>query len=69
MVTAVVAAFLYLRIMVTMWVSSPDDGADVLPVPFSAGVAIAAAVAFTLVVGIVPGWLIDAADTVTAYAR
>jgi NADH-quinone oxidoreductase subunit N len=69
MVTAVVAAFLYLRIMVTMWVSSPDDGADVLPVPFSAGVAIAVAVAFTLVVGIVPGWLIDAADTVTAYAR
>jgi NADH-quinone oxidoreductase subunit N len=69
MVTAVVAAFLYLRIMVTMWVSDPDDGAEVLPVPFSAGVAIAAAVAFTLIVGIVPGWLIDAADTVTAYAR
>jgi hypothetical protein len=28
-----------------------------------------AAVAFTIVVGIVPGWLIDAADTVTNYAR
>jgi NADH-quinone oxidoreductase subunit N len=69
MVAAVVAAFLYLRIMVTMWVSNPDDGAETLPVPFSAGVAIAAAVAFTLVVGIVPGWLIDAADTVTQYAR
>ncbi len=32
-------------------------------------VKVTAAVAFTLVVGIVPGWLIDAADTVNAYAR
>jgi NADH-quinone oxidoreductase subunit N len=69
MVAAVVAAFLYLRIMVTMWTSDPADGADRVVIPFSTGVAIIAAVAFTLVVGIVPGWLIDAADTVTAYAR
>ncbi len=73
MVAAVVAAFLYLRIMVTMWASEPatdaDGVAERVAVPFSIGVAIVAAVAFTLVVGIVPGWLIDAADTVTAYAR
>jgi NADH-quinone oxidoreductase subunit N len=69
MVAAVVAAFLYLRIMVTMWTADPDEGARPVAIPFSAGVAILAAVAFTLVVGIVPGWLIDAADTVTQYAR
>ncbi len=69
MISAVVAAFLYLRIMVTMWTSDPADGAERVAIPFSMGVAITAAVAFTLVVGIVPGWLIEAADTVTAYAR
>jgi NADH-quinone oxidoreductase subunit N len=69
MVAAVIAAFLYLRIMVTMWASDPADDVAVLPVPFAAGLAILAAVVFTIVVGIVPGWLIDAADTVTAYAR
>jgi NADH-quinone oxidoreductase subunit N len=73
MVAAVIAAFLYLRIMVTMWTSDPavnsDGVAEPVAIPFSIGVAIVAAVAFTLVVGIVPGWLIDAADTVTAYAR
>ena len=73
MVAAVIAAFLYLRIMVTMWTSDPavnsEGVAEPVAIPFSIGVAILAAVAFTLVVGIVPGWLIDAADTVTAYAR
>jgi NADH-quinone oxidoreductase subunit N len=73
MVSAVIAAFIYLRIMLTMWTADPVVGADgaaaPITVPFSIGVAIVAAVAFTLVVGVVPGWLIDAADTVTAYAR
>ncbi|NND76056.1 MAG: NADH-quinone oxidoreductase subunit N [Ilumatobacter sp.] len=78
MVAAVVAAFLYLRIMVNMWLAEPADGVDEataagepggLRVPLSAGVAIAGAAAFTLFVGVLPGWLIDAADTVTAYAR
>jgi NADH-quinone oxidoreductase subunit N len=69
MVVAVIAAFMYLRIMVTMWTADPADGAQPIVVPFSIGVAIVAAVAFTLVVGVVPGWLIDAADTVTDYAR
>jgi len=69
MVAAVVAAFLYLRIMVTMWTADPVDDAQPVAIPFSIGAAIVAAVAYTLVVGIVPGWLIDAADTVNAYAR
>jgi NADH-quinone oxidoreductase subunit N len=69
MVAAVVAAFLYLRIMITMWTADPAEDAPPVAIPFSIGVAILAAVAFTLVVGIVPGWLIDAAETVTQYAR
>jgi NADH-quinone oxidoreductase subunit N len=69
MVSAVIAAFLYLRIMVTMWASDPVEGAPPVAIAFSTGVVIVAAVAFTIVVGIVPGWLIDAADTVTLYAR
>jgi NADH-quinone oxidoreductase subunit N len=69
MISAVIAAFLYLRVMYTMWTSDPIEGAQRVVVPFSAGMAIAAAVAFTIVVGVFPGWLIDAADTVTAFAR
>ncbi len=68
MVSAVVAAFVYLRIMVKMWLAEPE-GDERVTVSFSAGLAIAAAAIFTLVVGIIPGWLIDAADTVTAIAR
>jgi len=69
MVSAVIAAFLYLRIMVTMWTSDPVEGSAPVGIAFSTGVVIVAAVAFTIVVGIVPGWLIDAADTVSSYAR
>ena len=69
MVSAVIAAFLYLRIMVTMWTSDPVEGAAPVSIAFSTGFVIALAVAFTIVVGVVPGWLIDAADTVSSYAR
>ncbi len=69
MVSAVIAAFLYLRIMYTMWTSDPAEGARRVVVPFSTAVAIVVAVAFTIVVGVFPGWLIDAADQVTSYAR
>jgi NADH-quinone oxidoreductase subunit N len=69
MVVAVIAAFVYLKIMVTMWLGDPADGSQTVPVPFAAGLAIVVAVIFTLVVGIFPGWLIDASNTVTAYAR
>jgi NADH-quinone oxidoreductase subunit N len=70
MVTAVIAAFVYLRIMVAMWLTDPADGAtDRVPVPVSAAVAIALSVAFTIVVGVFPNWLIDATDTVNLVAR
>lgn len=73
MLSAVIAAFLYLRIIVSMFLADPDPAdATVEPVkvPFSAGLAIGAAVAFTLIVGFLPGWLIHLAnDAVPQLAR
>jgi NADH-quinone oxidoreductase subunit N len=65
MVAAVVAAFLYLRIMVSMWLHEPDESAVVSSVPFSAGLAIGLAAVFTLAVGVYPTWLIDLSDSIT----
>ena len=66
MVAAVIGAFLYLRIMVSMWL---DDASteDVITVPRASGVVIGAAVLFTLFVGIFPGWLLDATQLVSTY--
>ncbi len=69
MVAAVIAAFLYLRIMVNVWLEAGDEAIGDEPVPFSTGLAVLAAAGFTLFVGFWPGWLLDAADTVTQYAR
>jgi NADH-quinone oxidoreductase subunit N len=69
MVSAVIAAFLYLRIMVNVWLQPADDKVAPEPVPFTSAIAITAAAAFTLFVGVWPGWLLDATDTVTQYAR
>ena len=68
MVAAVVAAFLYLRIMVSMWLHDADDDTPVA-VPVSAAMAIGGAAIFTIVVGVIPGWLIDATNTVSDFAR
>jgi NADH-quinone oxidoreductase subunit N len=72
MLSSVVAAFLYLRIMVSAWMADvPADGerATGLRVPVSAGLAIALAAGFTLFVGFFPEWLLDAAETTTQFAR
>jgi NADH-quinone oxidoreductase subunit N len=63
MVAAVVAAFVYLRIIVSMWLEEPDD--DSRPV-LAVGpvIVVALAVAFTLVVGLLPGWLLNATESV-----
>jgi NADH-quinone oxidoreductase subunit N len=57
MLSAVVAAFLYLRIIVAMFMGEPgDDPAPRrIPVPATAGLALAVAVVVTLAVGILPG--------------
>jgi NADH-quinone oxidoreductase subunit N len=63
MVAAVIGAFLYLRIMVSMWLDDPS-GDTTLAVPRLAGAVIAVTVAFTLFVGVFPGWLLDAAELI-----
>jgi NADH-quinone oxidoreductase subunit N len=69
MVSAVVAAFMYLRVMVTAWMSDADGEVAREPVPFASGLSITAAAVFTIVVGLFPEWLLHAADSVTQYAR
>jgi NADH-quinone oxidoreductase subunit N len=69
MVAAVVAAFLYLRIMVNTWLADGDDALEREAVPLASGLSIGLAAVFTLFVGVWPGWLLDAADQVTQYAR
>jgi NADH-quinone oxidoreductase subunit N len=64
MLAAVIAAFVYLRIIVSMYLADTQPGdaeRGPVAVPIASGVALAATVAFTLVVGFIPGWLLDAA--------
>jgi NADH-quinone oxidoreductase subunit N len=58
MLAAVIAAFLYLRIMVSMWLSEPAS-TERREVPTASGIAIAATVAVTLVVGFAPSALLN----------
>jgi NADH-quinone oxidoreductase subunit N len=67
MVSAVIAAFLYLRIMVSVWLHDPSD-ASPLRVPPASTLAIGFAVAFTLLVGFVPGWLLNIARDLAQFA-
>jgi NADH-quinone oxidoreductase subunit N len=70
MLSAVVSAFLYLRIIVAMFMSGADDGddgpvptrAERIPVPLGAGIALTLCVAVTMVVGLFPNLLVDAAE-------
>ena len=57
MLSAVIGAFLYLRIIVSMFLEEGEATGDRVTVPFGAGLAIALAAGFTLVVGFFPGWL------------
>ena len=61
MVSAVVSAFLYLRIIVAMYMDDPTDeeASASIPIPFAAGLAILICVAFTLGAGIVPDPVVD----------
>ena len=67
MVSAVIAAFLYLRIMVSVWLHDTQDAAS-LDVPLASALAIGFAVAFTLAIGFFPGWLLDAARDLAQFA-
>ncbi|MGA1656221.1 MAG: NADH-quinone oxidoreductase subunit N, partial [Ilumatobacteraceae bacterium] len=73
MVSAVIAAYLYLRIMVSMWLSEPRADAPVASMPYelsmSSRITLGLAVAITLVLGILPTWLLDVGDSLTSFAR
>ncbi len=69
MVTAVIAAFLYLRIMVSMWLEDRRDDTPNEPLAPYTTVAVFLAAVFTLAVGVWPDWILDAADHVASYAR
>jgi NADH-quinone oxidoreductase subunit N len=58
MVCAVIAAFVYLRIMVSMWLSD-SASADRVLVPMLSRVAIGLAVASTLLIGFLPSLILD----------
>lgn len=75
MVSAVISAFLYLRIIVAMFMTGGDDGVEVeldrskrLRVPFAAGLAIAICVIATIGYGIVPDLLLKPAREATPAA-
>jgi NADH-quinone oxidoreductase subunit N len=63
MLAAVIAAFLYLRIMVSMWLSEPAS-TERREIPAASGIAIAVTVAVTLVVGFVPSALLNLAEVI-----
>ena len=67
MVAAVIAAFIYLRIMVSMWLSDSTDSVSV-EVPLFSTIAIAIAVAVTLVIGVLPSVLLDLTSDLTQLA-
>jgi NADH-quinone oxidoreductase subunit N len=61
MVSAVVSAFLYLRIIVSMYMDDPEEGSEPgrIPIPFAAGLAILICVLFTVGAGVVPDPIVD----------
>jgi NADH-quinone oxidoreductase subunit N len=66
MLTAVVAAFLYLRIIVSMYMSAEDAGEPRrIPVPFAAALALILCAGVTLAAGLFPGWLSGTAKDAT----
>lgn len=67
MVSAVIAAYLYLRIMVSMWLAEPSSARRT--VSFAGRFTLAAAVAITLVLGIVPTYLLRLSESLASLAR
>jgi NADH-quinone oxidoreductase subunit N len=70
MVAAVVSFYFYLRVIVAMYMSGPEEaeagaGAAPVRVPVGAGVALVAAVGFTLVFGFAPSIIVDFARHAT----
>ena len=70
MLTAVISAFMYLRIVVAMWMADVDDDAvptrASLPVPAGVGIALALCLLVTIGVGVWPDVLTGPAADATA---
>jgi NADH-quinone oxidoreductase subunit N len=68
MISAVIGAYLYLRVLVAMYMADDDEaagaraGADHAKVPFGATLALGLAAGVTLLVGFLPGLLDDLTD-------
>ncbi len=69
MVSAVVAAYLYLRIMVSMWLAEPASETPTVRVGFAGRVSLGISVAVTLVLGVFPSILLGLEDLGTRLAR
>ena len=69
MVSAVVAAYLYLRIMVSMWLAEPAAATPAVRVGFAGRVSLGISVAVTLVLGVFPSILLGLEDLGTRVAR
>jgi NADH-quinone oxidoreductase subunit N len=67
MLAAVIAAFFYLRVIVVMYMGDDEagEGQPRVPIPAGAGVALAASLAFTVVVGFLPQFVFDFARHAT----
>lgn len=65
MLAAVVAAFVYLRVIVLMYMAPAADDAPRLPIPLAIGAAVMVAAGFTVVVGLLPSRVIDFARQAT----
>lgn len=63
MLSAVISAFVYLRIILTMYGEDPDEDTRPLTVPGAARAALVLSVIATIGFGLVPGPLVDAART------
>ncbi|MFM8957260.1 MAG: proton-conducting transporter membrane subunit, partial [Actinomycetota bacterium] len=67
MVSAVIAAYLYLRIMVSMWMS--DSPSAHISLGLAARLTMFVTVAITVVLGVLPTFVLRLSDTLTTLAR
>jgi len=67
MVSAVIAAYLYLRIMVSMWLAESSSARRTVSI--AGRVTLAAAVAITLVLGVLPTYLLRLSESLASLAR
>lgn len=66
MIAAVIGAFLYIRVLISMFLEDADDEAASVTIPRTVGVVIGAAVIVTMLFGIFPGLLDDVAQDALA---